>query len=76
MTVAESRRTVAQRARDLAAENDRLTRASYLEGRGTSLELITAAQALRAAEIQLALQDFGLVKARILAVLTLSVCPW
>ena len=76
VTVAESRRTVAQRARDLAAENDRLTRASYLEGRGTSLELITAAQALRAAEIQLALQDFGLVKARILAVLTLSVCPW
>ena len=76
VTVAETKRAVAQRARDLAAENDRLTRASYLEGRGTSLELITAAQALRAAEIQLALQDFGLVKARILAVLTLSVCPW
>lgn len=76
VTVAETRREVAQKARDLSAENDRLTRTSYLEGRGTSLELITAAQALRAAEIQLALRDFELVKARVLAVLTLSVCPW
>jgi outer membrane protein, multidrug efflux system len=74
--VAEDRRKVAVQARDLAAENDRLTRTAYLEGRGTSLELVTAAQALREAEIQLALRDFDLVKARVAAVLALALCPW
>jgi outer membrane protein TolC len=76
VTVAEASRRVATAARDLAAETDRLTRLSYQEGRGTSLELITAAQALREAEIQLALRDFELVKARVLAVLALASCPW
>lgn len=76
VTVAEDRRRVAAASRDLAAETDRLTRFSYQEGRGTSLELITAAQALREAEIQLALRDFDLVKARVLAVLARATCPF
>lgn len=76
VTVAEDRRKVASSARDLAAETDRLTQIAYREGRGTSLELVSAAQALREAEIQLALRDFDLVKARVLAVLSLATCPW
>jgi len=76
VTVAEDRRKVASSARDLAAETDRLTRAAYQEGRGTSLELVTAAQALREGEIQLALREFELVKARVAAVLSLASCPW
>jgi outer membrane protein, multidrug efflux system len=76
VTVAEDRRRVAVSARDLAAENDRLTRAAYLEGRGTSLELVAAAQTLRESEIQLALRDFELVNSRVLAVLALATCPW
>lgn len=74
ISVAEASRKVAVAARDLAAENDRLTRVAYQEGRGTSLELITAAQGLREAEITLALREFDLVKARILAMLTLASC--
>ena len=76
VSVADDRRRVAVQTRDLAAENDRLTRTSYLEGRGTSLELVTAAQALREAEIQLAVREFELVKARVLAILALASCPW
>lgn len=76
VTVADDRLRVATSARDLAAETDRLTRLSYQEGRGTSLELITAAQLLRESEIQLALREFELVKARVLAVLALATCPW
>jgi outer membrane protein TolC len=76
VTVADERRRVAGSARDLAAENDRLTRAAYVEGRGTSLELVAAAQTLRETEIQLALRDFELGRARVLAVLTLATCPW
>lgn len=76
VTVAGDRRRVSASARDLAAETDRLVRLAYQEGRGTSLELISAAQSLREAEIQLALRDFDLVKARVLAVLALASCPW
>lgn len=76
VAVAEDRRRVAASTRDLALETDRLTRTSYLEGRGTSLELVSAAQALREAEIQLALRDFELVRARVAAVLALALCPW
>jgi multidrug efflux system outer membrane protein len=76
VSVAEDSRRVAARARDLAAELDHMTRRAYQEGRGTSLELIIAAQALRTAEIQLAIRDFALVDARIFALLTLASCPW
>ncbi|MDF2693550.1 MAG: Heavy metal efflux outer membrane protein CzcC family, partial [Labilithrix sp.] len=76
VSVADDRRRVATQTRDLAAENDRLTRAAYLEGRGTSLELVTAAQGLREAEIQLAVREFELVKARVAAILALASCPW
>lgn len=74
--VADDRRRVATSARDLALELDRLTRTAFQEGRGTSLELVTAAQALRVSEIELALREFELVKARVAAVLALATCPW
>ena len=74
--VAESSRRVAADARALAAETDRLTQVAYREGQGTSLELVISASALRQAEIALALREFDLVRARILAVLALATCPW
>jgi outer membrane protein TolC len=74
--VAEDARKVAAAARALAAETDRLTRVGYVEGQGTSLELVIAAAALREADITLALREFDLVKARVLAVLALANCPW
>jgi hypothetical protein len=67
---------VAASARALAAETDRLTRVGYVEGQGTSLELVIAAAGLREADITLALREFDLVKARVLAVLALANCPW
>jgi outer membrane protein, multidrug efflux system len=74
--VAETSRKVAADARALAAEVDRLTRTAYQEGQGTSLDLVVAAEALRTADVNLALQEFGVVKARILATLSLATCPW
>ncbi len=75
-TVATDKRRVAALARDLSAENDRLTRASYQEGRGTSLELVIAAAQLRQTEINLALADFQLVRARVLALLSRATCDY
>ncbi len=74
--VAESSRAVALRSRDLAAETDRLVRVGYHEGRGTSLELVTAATTLRQSEITLALREFDVVKARVAAVISLSRCDY
>jgi len=76
VSVAEASEMVAKNARVLAAENDRLTRTGYIEGQGTSLELVTAAAALREAEITLALRQFDLVRARVTAILALANCPW
>jgi outer membrane protein TolC len=76
LVVAEDTAKVARDQRDLAAENDRMTQTAYSAGQGTSLELVTASEAHRQAELNLALQEFGVVKARILAILALATCPW
>lgn len=76
LVVAGETDRVAREQRDLAAQNDEMTQAAYTVGQGTSLELVTASEAHRQAEINLALQDFNVVKARILALLALATCPW
>jgi len=76
LVVAEASDRVAREQRDLAARNDQMTQTAYMAGEGTSLELVTASESHRQAEINLALQDFGVVKARILALLALATCPW
>jgi hypothetical protein len=53
-----------------------MTQAAYTAGQGTSLELVTASEAHRQAELNLALQEFGVVKARLVAALALASCPW
>jgi outer membrane protein TolC len=76
LTVAQLADRVATEQRDLAAQNDVMTQTAYMAGQGTSLELVTASEAHRQAELNLALSDFNVVKARILAVLALATCPW
>jgi multidrug efflux system outer membrane protein len=72
--VAEESRRVSEEVRQLAFEVDRLTRAAYQTGKGTSLDLITSAAALRQAELDLAVDELGLVQARIASLLTLADC--
>jgi outer membrane protein TolC len=74
--VADDNRRVAERARDLARETERLSRIAFQAGTGTSLDLIESGRRLREAELQLALQEFGLVQARIAALLAVSRCQW
>jgi outer membrane protein TolC len=76
LVVAEQSDEVAREQRDLALRNDQMTQTAYSVGQGTSLELVTASEQHRQQELNLALQDFGVVKARILAVLALATCPW
>jgi multidrug efflux system outer membrane protein len=72
--VAESSYNVALRQRDLAAQNDSLTQALWERGQGTSVDLITASEAHRQAEQSLVVAEFGVVKARLAAVMALATC--
>jgi multidrug efflux system outer membrane protein len=74
--VAEVAYKVAVEQRDLAAQNDGMTQAAYVKGQGTSVDLVTASEAHRQAEQSLVVAEFGLVKARLAAIMALSTCPW
>jgi outer membrane protein TolC len=74
LVVAELAAKVALEQRNLAAKNDELTLAAYLAGQGTSFELVTASEAHRRAELTLAIDEFALVRARVVAALALASC--
>ena len=61
-------------ARDDAREVERLARSSFQQGLTASLDLITAAEQLRAAETDFAIRELQLTSARMLAVLTVARC--
>jgi outer membrane protein TolC len=69
-------RDVERERRDLAARIDKRTRDGYAQGLGTSLDLVTSAQALRQAEISLALLEFQVTEARADAVLVNAECAY
>lgn len=74
--VAEVSERVALEQRDLAARNDEMTQKAWQHGQGTSVDLVTASEAHRQAELAFALAEFNVVKARLAANLALSICPW
>jgi outer membrane protein TolC len=73
--VAQTADDVARQERDIAARNEQLVNLAYVGGAATSLELVTASEAHREAELNLVVADFAVVKARLTAVLVLSSCP-
>ena len=72
--VAQAALDVARVTRQLAARVDELTQTAYRAGQGTSLELVTAAESLRGAEISLALREFDVVTAKLNALFALAHC--
>ena len=74
--VSRADRDVSRAQRDLAAQVDARTREAYACGRGTSLDLVISAQALRQAEINLAILEFQLAEARADAVLENAECAF
>jgi outer membrane protein TolC len=74
--VLEHSRDVAREQRDLAARIDARTRDGYAHGLGTSLDLVVSAQALRQADIDLAILEFQVDDARANAVLVDAECVY
>jgi multidrug efflux system outer membrane protein len=74
--VIEHTRDLAREQRDLAARIDARTRDGYAHGLGTSLDLVISAQALRQADIDLAILEFQVEDARANAVLVDAECAY
>lgn len=76
VSVLSDSRDVAKHQRDLAERIDQRTRDGYAHGLGTSLDLVTSAQALRQADINLALLEFQVAMGRANAVLVNAECAY
>ncbi len=74
--VAEAQEKVASEQRDLAAQNDQMTQSLWARGVGTSVDLVTASEAHRAAEQNLVVQELAVVTARLAALMALATCPF
>jgi outer membrane protein TolC len=72
--VAEANFGVSRQARDIAAESARLSRIAFVHGTGTSFDLVESARRQRESEIDVTIQEFEVVRARISALLALSNC--
>jgi outer membrane protein TolC len=72
--VAEANLAVSAKARDISAETARLSRVAYLNGSGTSFDLVDTARRLREAELDLTIKEFEVMRAKIAALLALASC--
>jgi outer membrane protein TolC len=72
--VARSRFEVSTKTRDIAKEQARLSQIAFMNGSGTSLELVDSTSKLRAAEIDLLVKEFGVFQAQLAAFLAKAEC--
>jgi outer membrane protein TolC len=72
--VAEANLAVSGKTREIDAETARLSKISFLNGSGTSFDLVTTEANLRVAEVDLAVKEFDVMQAKIAALLALSSC--
>ncbi len=72
--VAEANLAVSAKTREIDAETVRLSKISFLNGSGTSFDLVLTESALRVAEADLAVKEFNVTEAKIAALLAMSTC--
>jgi outer membrane protein TolC len=70
----EATLAVAARTREIARETARLTKVAYLNGSGTSFDLVDTARRQREAELDFTIKEFDVLRAKIAALLALAAC--
>jgi outer membrane protein TolC len=70
----EANLVVAAKTRELASETARLTKLSYLNGSGTTFDLVDTARRQREAELDYTIKEFDVLRAKIAALLALAAC--
>jgi outer membrane protein TolC len=76
VVAAEQARTLSERNRDLAKETSRLSQIAFEAGTATSFELVDAGRREREAELDLAVREFELIKAKLSALLATANCKY
>lgn len=72
--VAKSRLDVTKQTRDIALESAKLSQLRFVNGTGTSFDMIDTQRTLRSAEIDVTIDEFALLRAEIAAYLALATC--
>lgn len=72
--VAQANLDVSRSSRDLARQTARLSRVAFVNGTGTSFELVDTSRRLREAELDTALKEFEVIRAQIAALLAAANC--
>jgi outer membrane protein TolC len=72
--VAEANLAVSAKTREIDSETARLSKIQFLNGSGTSFDLVTTEANLRVAEVDLAVKEFDVMQAKIEALLALATC--
>jgi adhesin HecA-like repeat protein len=76
VVAAEQARGLAEKNRDLAKETSRLSQIAFEAGTATSFELVDAGRREREAELDLAVREFELIKAKLSALLATANCKY
>jgi outer membrane protein TolC len=74
--VADQARQLSEKSRDLAKETARLSQVAFEAGTGTSFDLVDSGRRQREAEIDLAVKEFDVIKAKIAAMLASANCTY
>jgi len=72
--VAEANLRVSTRAAEIARQSARFAQITFLNGTGTSFDMVDTARTLREAELDVTIKEFELLRARIAAFLALARC--
>lgn len=74
VNVARQSLAVANRSREIAASNARLSRSKFIGGTGTSFDMVDTERTLRQSSIDVTVKEFELLRAEIIAHLALASC--
>src|SRR5690606_31394710 len=72
--VAEANLKVSTRAAEIARQSARFAQITFLNGTGTSFDMVDTARTQREAELDVTIKEFDLLRARITAFLALASC--
>lgn len=72
--VARASLEIAEESRQIAKDNARLARAKFINGSGTSFDMVDTQRTAREAELDVTVKEFDLLRAEIIAFLALASC--
>lgn len=72
--VARTSLSIAEDSRSFAKDNARLARAKFMNGSGTSFDMVDTQRTAREAELDVTVKEFELLRAEIIAFLSLAAC--